>query len=130
MAPSSAPAQNIWTQRGMAFGANRLHEDPARAMADLKALWSTTPQVKEESPAGFSSAKIQWQTAPAVASQGEHEWPLGRAIAQLQGVYILADKAEISSPNCISTSAQLSAVAISCGVAENEAGINKGWLVI
>jgi DNA mismatch repair protein MutL len=93
-APSSAPAQNTWTQRGMAFGANRLHEDPARAMADLKALWSTTPQVKEESPAGFSSAKIQWQTAPAVASQGEHEWPLGRAIAQLQGVYILAENTQ------------------------------------
>ena len=90
-ASSSAPAQNTWAQRGMAFGANRLNEDPARAMADLKALWSNPPQVEEESPAGFSSAKIQFQTAPAVASQGEHEWPLGRAIAQLQGVYILAE---------------------------------------
>ena len=90
-ASSSAPAQNTWAQRGMAFGANRLNEDPARAMADLKALWSNPPQVEEESPAGFSSAKIQLQTAPAVASQGEHEWPLGRAIAQLQGVYILAE---------------------------------------
>ena len=93
-ASSSAPAQNTWAQRGMAFGANRLHEDPARAMADLKALWSNPPQVEEESPAGFSSAKIQLQTAPAVASQGEHEWPLGRAIAQLQGVYILAENTQ------------------------------------
>ena len=93
-ASSSAPAQNTWAQRGMAFGANRLNEDPARAMADLKALWSNPPQVEEESPAGFSSAKIQFQTAPAVASQGEHEWPLGRAIAQLQGVYILAENTQ------------------------------------
>ncbi len=93
-ASSSAPAQNTWAQRGMAFGANRLNEDPARAMADLKALWSNPPQVEEESPAGFSSAKIQLQTAPAVASQGEHEWPLGRAIAQLQGVYILAENTQ------------------------------------
>ena len=93
-ASSSAPAQNTWAQRGMAFGANRLNEDPARAMADLKALWSNLPQVEEESPAGFSSAKIQLQTAPAVASQGEHEWPLGRAIAQLQGVYILAENTQ------------------------------------
>ena len=93
-ASSSAPAQNTWAQRGMAFGANRLNEDPARAMADLKALWSNPPQVEEESPAGFSSAKIQLQTAPAVASQGEHEWPLGRAIAQLQGVYILAENSQ------------------------------------
>ena len=90
-ASSSAPAQSTWAQRGMAFGANRLNEDPARAMADLKALWSNPPQVEEESPAGFSSVKIQFQTTPAVASQGEHEWPLGRAIAQLQGVYILAE---------------------------------------
>ena len=93
-ASSSAPAQSTWAQRGMAFGANRLNEDPARAMADLKALWSNPPQVEEESPAGFSSAKIQLQTAPAVASQGEHEWPLGRAIAQLQGVYILAENTQ------------------------------------
>ena len=93
-ASSSAPAQNTWAQRGMAFGANRLNEDPARAMADLKALWSNPPQVEEESPEGFSSAKIQLQTAPAVASQGEHEWPLGRAIAQLQGVYILAENSQ------------------------------------
>ena len=93
-ASSSAPAQNTWAQRGMAFGANRLNEDPARAMADLKALWSNPPQVEEESPAGFSSAKIQLQTGPAVASQGEHEWPLGRAIAQLQGVYILAENTQ------------------------------------
>jgi len=90
----SAPGQNTWSQRGMAFGANRLHEDPARAMADLKALWRTPPQVEEESPAGFSSTKIQLQTAPTVASQGEHEWPLGRAIAQLQGVYILAENTQ------------------------------------
>jgi DNA mismatch repair protein MutL len=78
----------------MAFGANRSHEDPARAMADLKALWSNPPQAEEESPAGFSSAKIQLQTVPAVASQDENEWPLGRAIAQLQGVYILAENTQ------------------------------------
>ena len=93
-ASSSAPAQHTWAQRGMAFGANRLHEDPARAMADLKALWSNPPQAEEESPAGFSNAKIQLQTASADLSQGEHEWPLGRAIAQLQGVYILAENTQ------------------------------------
>jgi len=93
-ASSSAPAQNTWAQRGMTFGANRLNEDPARAMADLKALWSNPPQAEEKSPAGFFNAKIQLQTASADLSQGEHEWPLGRAIAQLQGVYILAENTQ------------------------------------
>jgi len=93
-AGSVAPTHNTWAQRGMAFGADRLHEDPARAMADLKALWSSPPQVAEQSPESFSGAKIQLQTAPAVASQAEHEWPLGRAIAQLQGVYILAENTQ------------------------------------
>ena len=93
-AGSVAPTHNTWAQRGMAFGVDRLHEDPARAMADLKALWSSPPQVAEQSPESFSSAKIQLQTAPAVASQAEHEWPLGRAIAQLQGVYILAENTQ------------------------------------
>jgi DNA mismatch repair protein MutL len=93
-AGSVAPTHNTWAQRGMAFGADRLHEDPARAMADLKALWSSPPQVAEQSPESFSSAKIQLQTAQAVASQAEHEWPLGRAIAQLQGVYILAENTQ------------------------------------
>ena len=93
-AGSVAPTHNTWAQLGMAFGADRLHEDPARAMADLKALWRTPPQVTEQSPESFSSAKIQLQTAPAVASQAEHEWPLGRAIAQLQGVYILAENTQ------------------------------------
>jgi DNA mismatch repair protein MutL len=77
----------------MAFGADRLHEDPARAMADLKALWRTPPQA-EESPAGFSSQKLQLKSAPEVVSQDAHEWPLGRAIAQLQGVYILAENTQ------------------------------------
>jgi DNA mismatch repair protein MutL len=91
--PTLTPMPNTWAQRGMAFGADRLHEDPARAMADLKALWRTPPQA-EESPAGFSSQKLQLKSAPEVVSQDAHEWPLGRAIAQLQGVYILAENTQ------------------------------------
>jgi DNA mismatch repair protein MutL len=91
----SAPGfQNTWTQRGMAFGAGRSAEDPARAMADLKAMWGQTPQVAESEPAFASRKDLAGNSISSDFShtaENAHEWPLGRAIAQLQGVYILAE---------------------------------------
>ncbi len=95
------PPQNTWTQRGMAFGAGRTADDPARAMADLKAMWGQTTQAEESAP-GFASfntplsERVSEQNSPVPSSPSEasHEWPLGRAIAQLQGVYILAENSQ------------------------------------
>jgi DNA mismatch repair protein MutL len=75
----------------MAFGADRATEDPAKALAELKALWGNGPQV-EEPPPIFSQAAPLASTAPQ--STSEQDWPLGRAIAQLQGVYILAENSQ------------------------------------
>ena len=94
--PSTPATQSTWSQRGMAFGSdrsNRSEHDPAKAMADLKALWGQTDQIQERTPSWTPSS----DKAPATLSQNENaaqEWPLGRAIAQLQGVYVLAENSQ------------------------------------
>ena len=94
--PSAPATQSTWSQRGMAFGSdqsNRSDHDPAKAMADLKALWGQTDQIQERTPSWTPSS----DKAPATLSQNENaaqEWPLGRAIAQLQGVYVLAENSQ------------------------------------
>ena len=94
--PSAPATQSTWSQRGMAFGndrSNRSDHDPAKAMADLKALWGQTDQIQERTPSWTPSS----EKAPATLSQNENaaqEWPLGRAIAQLQGVYVLAENSQ------------------------------------
>ena len=94
--PSAPATQSTWSQRGMAFGSdqsNRSDHDPAKAMADLKALWGQTDQIQERTPSWTPSS----DKAPATLSQNENAeqaWPLGRAIAQLQGVYVLAENSQ------------------------------------
>ncbi|MEY5028904.1 MAG: mismatch repair protein MutL [Pseudomonadota bacterium] len=73
--------------------------DSQQAMADLKALW--TPQATNAQPDTLPARESapDWTANPAVADSDAKEaspaiWPLGRAISQLHGVYILAENAQ------------------------------------
>ncbi len=64
-------AQQAWAQPAMHFA-----PEIGNRVSDLSALWSP------------SAGAVQAEPVPALAAGA---WPLGRAIAQLQGIYVLAE---------------------------------------
>ncbi len=104
-AAPALPESAHWRQGSMALASRteaphfeRPRVDAERAMADLLALW--TPQATP-APAPAAQERMREWTAPATPAplpettpQADTHWPLGRALAQLHGVYILAENAQ------------------------------------
>jgi DNA mismatch repair protein MutL len=94
LVPPAAPAwpNAHWQQAAMPLAGTRV--------SDVGALWQPTPRTHlaaEEktaqsfAPSAFSAANTP---APSLQNAAPETWPLGKAIAQLHGVYILAENAQ------------------------------------
>ncbi len=95
MAGTAETSTFNWQQAAMPLAGTRV--------ADMSALWQSTPRTglpAEEqaahsfvpsAPSAFSTANT---AAPSLQDAAPETWPLGKAIAQLHGVYILAENAQ------------------------------------
>ena len=84
--PDSAAAPAQWAQPAIHFAAER-------GLGDAAAMWPAR-RVDGAAPLAPPPAALLQPAGPAPLPTNDHAWPLGRAIAQLQGIYVLAENSQ------------------------------------
>lgn len=92
LAPPVGAPMRSWSQPAMQFVARE-----RQGLGDSAAMWPTQAYERplDESPISSFVAPVAQPTAPIKTDPETTEtWPLGRALAQLQGIYILAENSQ------------------------------------